>query len=117
MKTHCTACAGMEKPLSKSAALKSLKKIPDWKISKDEKMISRHLVMKNFLAAIKLVNKIGIIAEKENHHPDLHLTGYRNLQIDLSTHEVKGLTTNDFIMATKIDQLPMKLKIKKNAKN
>ena len=55
-------------------------------------------------------NAIGKIAEAEGHHPDLHLTGYRNVAVELSTHAVSGLTENDFILAAKIDKLPVELK-------
>jgi hypothetical protein len=54
--------------------------------------------------------RIGQIAEAEDHHPDLHLTGYRNVAIELSTHALGGLSENDFILAAKIDQLPVALK-------
>ena len=59
-------------------------------------------------------SRVGQVAESEDHHPDLHLTGYRNVAIELSTHAVGGLTENDFILAAKIDQLPVELKPKKN---
>jgi 4a-hydroxytetrahydrobiopterin dehydratase len=66
--------------------------------------------MKNFLAAIKFIIKVAQVAEANNHHPDLHLTGYRNLRINLSTHAISGLSENDFILAANINQLPVELK-------
>ena len=66
--------------------------------------------MKNFTAAVRLINKIAEIAESENHHPDIHLTGYRKLRIELTTHALGGLTENDFIVAAKINVLPLELK-------
>jgi 4a-hydroxytetrahydrobiopterin dehydratase len=45
------------------------------------------------------------LAEAEGHHPDLHITGYRILGIELTTHAIGGLSDNDFIVAAKIDQL------------
>ena len=66
--------------------------------------------MKDFMAAIALINSIAEIAEKEDHHPDLHLTGYRNLRIELSTHSIGGLCENDFILAAKINELPKQIK-------
>jgi 4a-hydroxytetrahydrobiopterin dehydratase len=53
---------------------------------------------------------VGRIARAEDHHPDLHLRGYRNVTIELSTHDLGGLSENDFVVAAKIDQLPLKLK-------
>ncbi len=67
--------------------------------------------MKNFAAAVKFINLVAILAEQENHHPDIHLTDYRQLKIDLSTHAIGGLSENDFIMATKINQLVPELKV------
>ena len=65
--------------------------------------------MKNFAAAVEFITDITDIAEAENHHPDLHLTGYRNLAIELWTHAIGGLSENDFILAAKIDALPKSL--------
>jgi 4a-hydroxytetrahydrobiopterin dehydratase len=62
------------------------------------------------MAAVKFINSVAEIAEKEDHHPDVHLTGYRNLKIDLSTHALGGLSENDFILAAKINELPIELK-------
>ena len=74
------------------------------------KMISKSFIVKNFMTAIDFINKVAAAAEADNHHPDIHLAGYRNLKIDLSTHAVGGLSENDFILAAKIDKLPVELK-------
>lgn len=75
--------------------------------------IEKEWVMKDFVAAIQFIRSIAKIAEAEGHHPDLHLTGYRNLKIELSTHAIGGLSENDFILAAKIEKLPKKLKSSK----
>lgn len=84
---------------------KQLSLLPNWHLNDDGKWIHRKLVFKNFLQAISCVNKIAELAESEAHHPDLHLTGYRNLEIAISTHAIDGLSENDFILASKIDFL------------
>lgn len=66
--------------------------------------------MKDFAAAVRFLQDIAEVAEEEDHHPDIHLTGYRKLKIDLSTHAVGGLSENDFILAAKIEKLPKELK-------
>ena len=66
--------------------------------------------MKDFAASLAFFNAIGAIAEAENHHPDLHLSGYRNAAVELSTHAIDGLSENDFILAAKIDEVPVELK-------
>jgi 4a-hydroxytetrahydrobiopterin dehydratase len=48
---------------------------------------------------------VAELAEAENHHPDLHLEGYRNVTIEIWTHAIGGLSENDFILAAKIDEL------------
>ena len=55
-------------------------------------------------------NKVTEVAEEDGHHPDLHLAGYRSLSIELWTHAIGGLSENDFILAAKIDQIPIELK-------
>src|SRR5262245_35695655 len=62
------------------------------------------------MAAIDFFNRVAQLAEEEGHHPDLHLVGYRNVAIELWTHAIGGLSGSDFIMAAKINQLPVALK-------
>ena len=52
-------------------------------------------------------NRVAVVAEAETHHPDLHLTSYRDVRVVLSTHAVGGLTQPDAIMAAKLDGLPV----------
>ena len=106
----CEPCEGGVKPLTRAESLVLLKNLSDWKISENSKSIYREYVMKNFLSAVDLVRGIAQIAESENHHPDFHLTGYRNFKVELSTHAIGGLSENDFIVAAKIEQLPKTLK-------
>ena len=110
-KKKCQPCEGIGKALTRSEAEGFLPKVPGWSLQSEGKLISRELIMKNFTAAIKLMGDIAEIAEYENHHPDLHLTGYRKLRIDLSTHALGGLSENDFILAAKINLLPAQLKV------
>ena len=65
--------------------------------------------MKNFLAGLAFFQSVAVIAEDEAHHPDLHLEGYKNLSIEMWTHDIGGLSENDFILAAKINQLPIEL--------
>ena len=109
-KKRCVPCEGGVPPLSHAEAQTLARNFPDWAIDLDAKRISRSLTMKNFMAAIDLFNKIATLAEEEGHHPDLYLEGYRNLKIVLWTHAVGGLTENDFILAAKINQLPVQLR-------
>ena len=84
--------------------------MPGWQLTEDSRGIYREYVTKNFMAAVEFINKIAAIAEAEDHHPDIHLTGYRKLRIDLSTHAINGLSENDFILAAKINVQNVELK-------
>ena len=76
----------------------------------DGPALRQEFLMKDFLAAVRFMQAIAQVAETEDHHPDIHLTGYRRLSIELSTHSIGGLSENDFILAAKIDALPRELK-------
>ena len=115
----CIPCEGGTKPLSpteiekylkevnpsQSRAGPSLGRVKGWQVSKDHKILSKNLHFLNFKQAWSMLNEIADTAEYENHHPDLNLHNWNQLEIKLSTHAIKGLSENDFIMAAKIDRL------------
>jgi len=101
----CLPCEGGIPIIEPNEASAYIKATPHWSLADDSKSISRKVVRKNFAEAMELMNQIGEIAESEGHHPDLHLTGYRNLRVDLTTHAIGGLSENDFIVAAKIDEV------------
>ena len=107
---RCVPCEGGVPALSRAEAQALARNFEGWAIDPDAKRISRSWTMKNFMAGIDFFNKIAALAEEEGHHPDLHLEGYRNLKIVLWTHAVGGLTENDFILAAKINLLPVQLR-------
>ena len=100
----CVACEGFETPLNYVEAEVLLKQIPGWAVSDDAKWLSRAFKFKDFAEALAFVNKIGAIAESEGHHPDLELAWGR-VGVKLTTHAIKGLSENDFIVAAKINTL------------
>src|ERR1039457_3696388 len=95
-KLRCTLCPKGTPGLSREQARKRLVPLPGWQLTGQAKSISKKFLMKDFSAAITLMKAILPVAQAEDHHPDLHLTGYRKLQIVLSTHDVGGLSNNDF---------------------
>lgn len=99
----CKPCEGGVEPCSLEFSKSQVAALEDWDLSEDGRMISRRWKLKNFVQAMKLMNMAAEIAEREQHHPDFHLTGYRQLRIDLTTHAIGGLSENDFILAAKID--------------
>jgi len=96
--------------LEANKARESLKDLDGWQLTDDHKMIYREFILQDFMAAIDLIDRIAVIAEDEKHHPDMHLTQYRNLRISLTTHDVGGLSEKDFTMALKIKGLPILFK-------
>jgi len=106
----CVPCEGGVPKYSRAEAEEQLKKLTGWQITADGQRIRKKWVVKDFMAGIKFFDEIARLAEDEQHHPDLHLEGYRNVMIELWTHAIGGLSENDFILAAKIDRLPIKLK-------
>jgi 4a-hydroxytetrahydrobiopterin dehydratase len=106
----CKPCEGGVPPVSRAEAEQLLVCVPGWRLAGDGKAIRREWRVKDFLTALDFFNRIAQVAEAEDHHPDLHLTGYRNVAIELNTHAIGGLSENDFILAAKINELPVELK-------
>ena len=107
---HCQACEGGVPPLSGEQVRDYLHALPAWFLSEDGRHIRREWRVKDFSTALDFFGRIGQVAEAEDHHPDLHLTGYRNVAVEISTHALGGLSENDFILAAKIDELHVALK-------
>jgi 4a-hydroxytetrahydrobiopterin dehydratase len=107
---RCVPCEGGAAALSLEQSRELLKQVPGWQLSEDAKRIRRSWRVKDFATALDFFQRIGEIAEAEDHHPDLHLVGFRNVTIELWTHAVGGLTENDFILAARINELPVELK-------
>jgi 4a-hydroxytetrahydrobiopterin dehydratase len=101
----CTPCEGNTPALTRDEVAARLPAVPEWKLTDDGKLIRRKYKFKDFVAAMAFLQKVGVLAEEDQHHPDLHLTGYKNAAVELTTHAIGGLSENDFIVAAKIDQL------------
>ncbi len=106
----CVPCEGGVASYSPDEAREQLKTLSGWRLTNGDKRIRKDWVVKNFMAGLDFFNRVAELAEQEGHHPDLHLEGYRNLSIEIWTHAIGGLSENDFILAAKIDQLPIKVK-------
>ena len=102
----CSSCSCNTPKLVKSEINDNLKKIKNWQINEENKMIFKKLKFKTFNQALKFTNLIGEIADKENHHPDISL-GFGYCLILIHTHAIDGLSINDFILASKIDQISL----------
>lgn len=101
----CLPCEGGLDACSLEYTQGQIQWLPNWRVLAEEKSIARSIRFKNFVETLSCLNQVGELAEQEAHHPDLHLTGYRNLKIVLTTHAIGGLSENDFILAAKIDSI------------
>ena len=77
--------------------------VPSWKVV-GEHHLERAFTFKDFASALAFVNRVGAIAEEENHHPDI-LLGWGKATVTTWTHSAGGLSENDFVLAAKIDAL------------
>lgn len=108
-KKKCLPCEGGLPSLTAGEAAMYLVGAPGWQLSHDGLRIRREWRVRNFTDAITFFHEVTKIAEEDGHHPDLHLTNYRNVCIELWTHAVGGLTENDFILAAKINSVEVPL--------
>ena len=101
----CVPCEGGVTAFDISEIHKYQKKVDGWSVLQNEKKIyflEKKFTFKNFLESQKFVNEVGRISEEEGHHPDI-LFGWGYAKITINTHAIEGLSENDFILATKID--------------
>ena len=98
----CKPCKGETLPMSNEEANSFLNEIMGWSL------VDGHLYnefkFKDFMEAIRFVNTLAEVAEKEDHHPNISIQ-YNKVSIDLWTHSINGLSENDFILAAKIDKI------------
>jgi len=100
----CVPCEIGTPPLTKDQYEPLLKQLKlDWEII-DGKKIRHEFKFQSYLKGLEFANKVGKLAEEENHHPNIHIY-YQRVVIDLTTHNIDGLSENDAILAAKIENL------------
>ncbi len=100
----CKPCEGGIPPLTPEQIVPLTAQIPEWKLAGDALSVSRELKFRDFKEAMAFVNRAADVAEREGHHPDM-LIRWNRVLFTLSTHAIKGLSENDFVLAAKIDAL------------
>lgn len=101
---QCIPCSIGDIPLSDEEIKDYMKDLGEgWEIT-DTKRIKKTFQFKDFKEALDFTDKIGALAEKEGHHPSIHLS-WGKVIVFLWTNKIQGLHMNDFIMAAKIDDL------------
>lgn len=101
---RCTPLKGADAQLSVNACETFLELLPEWTLAADQRSISKDYRFADFHHCMAFVNALAWIAHREDHHPDLEV-GYGHCRVRLNTHDVGGLSINDFICAAKIEAL------------
>lgn len=104
--SRCVACRAGEPTLSEEEIYTLQPQVPEWQVREVDgvKRLERTFRFKNFAQALEFTNKVGAIAEEEDHHPMI-TTEYGRVTVTWWTHKIGGLHKNDFVMAAKTDTL------------
>ena len=102
----CVPCRGGVPTLTDAEIAEFKPQVPEWKVAEvgGIKRIQREYKFKDFQKAMDFAVKVGELAEREQHHPDLHIAWGR-VVVETWTHKIEGLHQNDFILAAKCDEL------------
>ncbi len=98
----CVPCRGGVPPLTTEQIRPLLREVNNWK-AVNHHHLEREFTFPDFKKALDFVNRVGEIAEQEDHHPDIYLA-WGKVEITIWTHKIDGLTQSDFIFAAKVDQ-------------
>ena len=103
-RAHCIARRGSEHKLPQARVRELLPEIPGWELVEDGHALSKTFRFDDYYRTIAFVNALAVIANREDHHPDLSVH-YDRCVVRFSTHDVGGLSENDFICAAKAESL------------
>ncbi len=102
---RCTPCEGEEDPLDEEEEEELLEELEGWEIDREEThKIIKTYELEDFHNSLEFVNTVGRLAERAGHHPNI-LIEYDKVTLELWTHATDGLSENDFILASKIDEM------------
>ncbi|MDP7033241.1 MAG: 4a-hydroxytetrahydrobiopterin dehydratase [Planctomycetota bacterium] len=105
----CKPCEGGVDPCTQEEAQNQLDRLSGWTLTREGQRIRKEWTVQHFMAGMEFFHRVAEVAEEDGHHPDLHIEGYRNVWIEIWTHAIGGLSENDFILAAKIDRIPVVL--------
>ena len=105
-KQSCEACRADAPRVSDEDLKLLMPNIPDWQVIVVDGVmqLSREFGFGNFEQAMAFSNRVGEIAEVENHHPAI-LTEWGKVTVAWWSHKIKGLHKNDLIMAARTDEV------------
>ena len=97
----CVPCRGGVPPMGRKEAEALLKQLPGWTLNAAGHL-EKAYDFPDFAAALAFVNRLGAVAEEQDHHPDIRLS-WGKAVVEVWTHKIDGLTESDFILAAKAD--------------
>ena len=103
-RAHCMPRSGVEHRLSEAQTRELLQQVPEWELTDNGTSITRTFRFDDYYRTMAFVNALAMIAHREDHHPDLGVH-YNRCVVTFNTHDVKGLSENDFICAARADAL------------
>ena len=101
---HCIPRRGSEHKLNEARVRELLPEVPGWELAEDGHALVKTYRFKDYWRTIAFVNALAWVANREDHHPDLGVH-YDRCVVRFSTHDVGGLSENDFILAAKAERL------------
>ena len=103
-RAHCIPRKGIEHKLGQARILELLPEVPGWELAEDGHALVRTFAFANYYRTMAFVNALAYMAHREDHHQDLGVH-YNRCVVRYSTHDVGGLSENDFICAARADAL------------
>ena len=100
----CVPCRGGIPPLPEEKARELAVGAPGWRLEQSATRLERRFEFRDFVEAMRFVNRVADVAEREGHHPDIAIH-WNRVDLVLWTHKIGGLHENDFILAAKINRL------------
>lgn len=101
---HCLPLKGIEHKLTQARVAELMPDLPGWELVEEGRALCRTFEFDNYYQTLAFVNALAYIAHREDHHPDLGVH-YDRAVVRYSTHDVGGLSENDFICAAKAESL------------
>ena len=101
---QCVPCRGGHPPLAGAELRALLDRLGGGWEAVDDHHLAKTFTFENFAGALAFVNRVGAMADEQNHHPDIHLA-WGKARVEIWTHKIDGLTDSDFVFAAKTDAL------------
>jgi 4a-hydroxytetrahydrobiopterin dehydratase len=101
---HCLPLKGSEHKLTQARVAELILEVPGWDLVEEGRALCKTFKFDNYYQTMAFVNALAYVAHTEDHHPDLGVH-YNRAVVRYSTHDVGGLSENDFICAAKADLL------------